>query len=57
MDSLIKRIPNAKIVRSEEPKDFRNEYETADAQRMGGKPLELKNLFRDTYEFYQNNEY
>lgn len=46
-------IPRA----TEVPQNFRDENEIAAATYMGKKPHEVHSLYKDVYEFYQNNEY
>lgn len=41
----------------EEPCHFRDRNEQTYALIQGKKPHETKSLYRDLYEFYQNNEY
>ena len=57
--SVIKRASSAtKIERAPVTTEkIRDDNETAAAARMGGKPHEVKSLYRDIYESYQNNEY
>lgn len=56
-ESVIPRNFGAKIERVEKlPENIRHINETAYAAEMGHKPHEVKSLFKDVYEFYQNNE-
>ena len=55
--AAIQRKLNGKIVREASPKEkVREEFEIQAAKRMGNRPNEMKEMFRDVYEFYQNNE-
>lgn len=55
--TVISRSSKARIIRESPPKEqVRDEEETKAAKRMGNRPNELKEVFRDVYEFYQNNE-
>lgn len=56
MGSVIKRATNTSIKREEAPTGIRYANEIAYATTMGQKPHEVKSLYRDIYEFYQNNE-
>jgi len=55
--AVINRKSEGKIVRATSPKEkIREEFEIQAAKRMGNRPNEMKEMFRDVYEFYQNNE-
>lgn len=53
----MEKKPKSVIPRATEiPENFRFPNEVAYAADMGRKPHENKSLFKDIYEFYQNNE-
>ena len=55
--SVIPRAPTTKVERAALIKErIRDINESTDAVRMGGRPHSVKSMYRDVYEFYQNNE-
>jgi hypothetical protein len=57
ISSVIPRYETTGITRSTQfPDKIRDENEIAYAATMGQKPHEVKSVFKDIYEFYQNNE-
>lgn len=55
-NSVIPRSTDTEIKRETPPKDFRFRNEVAHASTMGRKPHERKSLYKDVYQFYENNE-